>query len=505
MALMIPENVEQFTTVGEEQVYNFLASVAKPDSDYIVWYSPDIRGREPDFILYNNEIGLIIFEVKDWSLEQILEANRKEFRLFLNGKEETRKNPMKQAKEYFFACMDAIKKDGHLLSVEQGNPRVPISCGVIFPNINKMEFQEKALEAVVELDKTFFWDDMHPESPQVQDATGIIFQNILLNKFEPCFPCQLTGKEKIHLKQVIFPVVRIEQPREQQGAEFSAFETRISSLDHHQESLARKYDGGHRILKGPSGCGKTLILIHKALFLLRYNPSIKSILFVCFNIMLVRYIKRMLTEKNIPVGKNGVEVMHFYELCNCITGDKVDFEGQDQDYYQIIIDDALAASKDKATYDAILVDEAQDFSDDMFHVIINLLNPATDILTIALDENQNIYSKSRNWKDLGINARGRTHSIKYIYRSTKELTEFATRFSFQTEGKISEQTKAKQKELFPGFFDYHGPKPFIFRYKNIAQLLANIADEINLLVKEKHYPLSEIAILYTKSSIPGQN
>jgi len=36
---MIPENVERFTTEGEMQSYRFLKEVAKPDSQYIVWYT----------------------------------------------------------------------------------------------------------------------------------------------------------------------------------------------------------------------------------------------------------------------------------------------------------------------------------------------------------------------------------------------------------------------------------------------------------------------------------
>jgi hypothetical protein len=54
---MIPENVEIFTTEGEKQFYRFLESVAKPDSQYIAWYTPDLKGKEPDFILFNNKVG----------------------------------------------------------------------------------------------------------------------------------------------------------------------------------------------------------------------------------------------------------------------------------------------------------------------------------------------------------------------------------------------------------------------------------------------------------------
>jgi hypothetical protein len=93
MATMIPENVEAFTTEGEKQFYKFLESVAKPDSRYITWYTPDIKGKEPDFILFSQEVGLVIFEVKDWVLEQIREANPQYFRLEIGNEIESRKNP----------------------------------------------------------------------------------------------------------------------------------------------------------------------------------------------------------------------------------------------------------------------------------------------------------------------------------------------------------------------------------------------------------------------------
>ena len=71
MATMIPKDIDEFKTEGEKRFYRFLEAVAKPDSKYTIWYLPDIEGREPDFILFCDEVGLIIFEVKDWDLNQI--------------------------------------------------------------------------------------------------------------------------------------------------------------------------------------------------------------------------------------------------------------------------------------------------------------------------------------------------------------------------------------------------------------------------------------------------
>jgi hypothetical protein len=75
MATMIPKGIEEFKTDGERRFFRFLASVAKPDHEFTSWYLPDIEGREPDFILFGSEVGLLIFEVKDWVLEQIVEGS----------------------------------------------------------------------------------------------------------------------------------------------------------------------------------------------------------------------------------------------------------------------------------------------------------------------------------------------------------------------------------------------------------------------------------------------
>ena len=106
MATMIPRGIEEFKTEGERRFYRFLESVAKPDHEFTTCYLPDIEGREPDFILFGSEVGLLIFEVKDWTLEQIVEANPQTFTLTLGERHESRKNPLQQAWEYL------VKGDG---------------------------------------------------------------------------------------------------------------------------------------------------------------------------------------------------------------------------------------------------------------------------------------------------------------------------------------------------------------------------------------------------------
>lgn len=43
MAVMIPDNIQNFCTKGERHFYVFLKANAKPDSKKLVWYLPDIN------------------------------------------------------------------------------------------------------------------------------------------------------------------------------------------------------------------------------------------------------------------------------------------------------------------------------------------------------------------------------------------------------------------------------------------------------------------------------
>jgi hypothetical protein len=111
MATMFPESASVFTKEGEKVFYNFLSKVARPDSELLAWYEPDISGREPDFILFSPDCGLIVFEVKDWRIEQILEANPKEFRLRCGAHDEPHNNPQAQAREYVKELLTRITRD----------------------------------------------------------------------------------------------------------------------------------------------------------------------------------------------------------------------------------------------------------------------------------------------------------------------------------------------------------------------------------------------------------
>jgi hypothetical protein len=503
MATMIPDSVETFSTDGEKSFYCFLQKVAKPDDHFIVWYCPDVNQLEPDFVLYHKESGIVIFEVKDWALDQVVEANPHTFKLKIGDKIDTRANPLQQATGYRNRLLDLITKDGQLVSKDPlyaGKPILPVACAVVFANINKYAYREMGLERIIAIDQAFFWDDLHPQSDICRDPSGNCFATIFAKMFPPLFPFKIGPKEMDHLKQLMFPTVRVTLPvRGRQDYRHRC--ARLKSLDNHQEAIARNFDGGHRILSGPSGSGKTLILVHKAAFLRKYNPAVQSILVVCFNITLVHYIKRLLAARGLPLGAGGIHVTHFYQLCADILGEPVAYEKEEGDYYELIVQAALEKLAGSGPrYDAVLVDEGQDFSADMFKVVTAVLNPKTNHLTIALDENQNLYTGKFSWADAGVRARGRVHKIDCVYRSTRQLSTFAKSFLVGLQREKASDHPV-QRSLFPDFFDFTGPPPRIEKFGNFDQICLYAAEKIAETVQADDCPYSEVAVLYVKKRL----
>jgi hypothetical protein len=496
MATMIPGGIEEFKTEGERRFYRFLEAVAKPDREFTTWYLPDIEGREPDFILFGSEVGLLIFEVKDWALAQIVEANPHTFTLKVGERHEPRKNPMQQARKYLESLMDRIKEDGRLVSQDAqhyGKPKIPIGVGVVFPNISRQEYQRHKLDAVIDPGKVFFWDHLHAASDIVCDVSGHCFRKTLLGMFPPLFRFSLTGPEYHHLKQLLFPVVRIQQPERNICAYLDPTE-RATVLDDEQEAIARRCCGGHHLVVGPSGSGKTLVLVQKAAFLKQYNPAIRSVLFLCYNVSLVNYIKRLLAEKGVSLGLGRVEVHHFFELCAKVLGEEIHYEKEEADYYDLVVEETLKRLRDnRITYDAVLVDEGQDFTGKMQAVVRALVNSQTENVTVGLDEGQNIYRGDLLWGKGAGAMPVRIDRLSTVYRNTCEIREFASRFSGETppvSGTL--------------YCETHGPGPELRRLGDLDKVADYVAEVIKALHAQGDYPLSEMAVLYARKSSRGE-
>ena len=498
MARMYPEDIEGYeeATDGERTVFRFLKEAARPHKDFICWYEPLIgdSGKEPDFILFNKKLGLLVLEVKDWTSQQIISYTPHQFTIHVSGKTEKRTNPSKQAKGYVNALMEKLRKFPQFLTDlpdHRGKLKIPIGRMVVFPNIERQEYFDRGLQWLIPDEGVLLKDDLDVTGEILCDTSGRKFQERISKVFPFRFK-GLTPRETEKLSFMIWPEARIDVPP-REGSGKSRFQREVQALDESQARLALRLGSGHQIIKGPPGCGKTLVLVHRCCHLVRYSPQVKKILLVCYNIALVGYLRRLIQEKGLGIGSSGMEICHFFELCARILGEAVHYENEDSDYYDLVTHEALErVSNGKSSIgplDTILVDEGQDFDGEMFKILMGLLRPGGD-LVICLDGYQDLYRRRSSWKSLGIKASGRTRHLKQVYRNTKEIFDFTQRFIGETPG------IEKQPALLPYDWAFHGDLPELRPFPTLDEIEGFLTHDMKECIEEKGYKRSEIAIIY---------
>lgn len=160
------------------------------------------------------------------------------------------------------------------------------------------------------------------------------------------------------------------------------------------------------MVAGGAGTGKTLIAREKAL---RAAADGMRTLLVCYNRPLADHLREQCA------GIDGLDVASFHQVCSAWTARAKRETGRDllaevrRDHpraneFDHLMPLALANAVDLLgpAYDAVVVDEAQDFGDDFWLPTEMLLNDLeSGLLYVFLDENQDIYRRPANIPIIG--------------------------------------------------------------------------------------------------------
>jgi superfamily I DNA/RNA helicase len=146
-------------------------------------------------------------------------------------------------------------------------------------------------------------------------------------------------------------------------------------------------------------------------------------------------------------------------------------------------------------FNAVLVDEGQDFNEPMLKVLMALLGPNGE-LTLTLDSYQDLYRRRPSWESLGIKASGRTFHLKRVYRHTEELFRFTQRFIGKAPKNVEARKKRKQMVLIPDDSVAQGEPPELRQFQNAEELEAFLLDDLKRSIDREGYSASETAIIY---------
>jgi len=433
---MIPPSLPSQASKGEKRVYNLLRN--KLTNDFYVWHEPIVKGRYPDFIVLGKTFGLLVIEVKGWYPTQIIEGNSHFFTIRSNLHEttENQQSPLRQCKEYLDQILNQFPQY-RILQQQQGKYKgkiaFPVGLGVIMSNITEKQATNIDLNKLLCKPQVAYRDEL------------LAWQNIsgenLIRRLEAMFTVRfpfspLTSDQISTIKGILYPeiVVRSKQARPESIPGFFSplpSDTVLKTLDSRQESLARTIGEGHRIFFGVSGSGKTLLLIARAKMLANNFPEARIIV-LCFNVSLASHLRSILHQQDENYQYQKIEINNFHEWAGSILGSlPSSVSGNFDEYVGVEVFKKLSSYAFEQKWDAILVDEAHTFVPIWFRCCVQALkNSEKGDLMIVADGSQSLYKRSDfKWKEVGVQAQGRTISKKFDldknYRNTREVLSAA--------------------------------------------------------------------------------
>ncbi|WOV83125.1 3'-5' exonuclease [Sporosarcina jeotgali] len=511
MAFTIPETIRTTSTAGERQLFHTLKTYL-PD-DYIVYYEPEIRGKRPVFVIIGPDLGLVVLEVKDYTKNTLFQLNSDEWTIVNTAGEQVKvKSPHLQARENAFHIVNALKKDRNLVQLEgkyQFQLKFPYGFGSVYTRLYQKDFIQHDLYSVVAPDLCLTRDEIDPEHEAFSEENLI---EKIVNMFVVPYRLRepLSQEDIDTIRYHLFPEVRISaefrQPSPYQDQLLLSLHD-IKAMDLHQEKLAKQIGDKNRLIRGVAGSGKTLILASRAKLLAKQHPNWK-ILILCYNISLSRSIGHLVnqmmqepdslfdfdftSDEGPPAADHPIIVRNFHEW---LKNDLRISETQ----LPVILQKLEKGEGILPMYDAILIDEGQDFEADWFKLVSHLLNPDTKSLLLVEDRAQSIYKRARSYvQDTGLDFRGRSKVLSINYRNTAQIVEFAWKF-YQENSALRNKVVSKDFEneiISPQSTRRKGYQPAIYKAKTFSQEAEMVAKQIVKLHNDFNVPFSEMVILY---------
>lgn len=424
MGLKIIKNDILELTSGENRLLNKLKNIYKDyDKEAYLYIQPKISSLVPDFILIDQKRGISILEVKDWSIDYIRDINKR--RVELSDRSDD--NPVYKTSKYLSIAKGLLLTDNNTEFIEDN-----IYANTVLTNISSKDIEDTGIESSL-------------NQPPIKCISKDIISKLSIEELFSQEVININEQQMVDIRTLFFPEIKIKKIH--QNIETREIKKTIKALDVEQENFARKLPYGHYMVTGVPGSGKTVILIARALHLIKENPDWK-IKIVTYNNSLTNKIESILNSIASDIKDNiflndmaiqNIDVTTFHKMAKDIANVHVP-KPTPQDWWDETLPN-LALQKSRPIYDAVLIDEYQDFRDSWIRVCISLCkkytykNSSKEVveginLFMAGDRLQSIYnSKAHNWsKDFGINMTGRSKLLKTSYRAGKENTVLALKF-----------------------------------------------------------------------------
>ena len=485
-------------TEGERTLLDFLGRVL--DDSYEVYFNPYLNGDRPDVLIMREGNGVLIIEVKDWNLDNFTLNEKKKWVYTPNGS--IVKSPIDQVLKYKNNLFDLhVDK---LLEKKINDIRHfrIVACAVYFHCASQQKVENLLINPYKD-DKRYqdflkYNVDLIGRDGLEETRFNEILQKRYLSKDKRSF--LFTGELYENFKRILSPSVHMKA----QGIPYNYSQKQKEIIYGRWENGAFKVQLEQRI-KGVFGSGKTTVLAARAVQ--AYKRALERnnnprILILTYNITLKNFIHDKLKRVDETFPLESFIIINYHSFINAeLNNLNIDVivpenypkekvgEYLEQNYYSNI--SLFEEHKARIVkYDAVLIDEIQDYHRPWMDIIKNYFRDPQGDYVLFGDVKQNIYGQPIQQKDVVTNVRG-VNELKYCYRSDFKVRDLAQAFQsnvfrdkyelddFSENGTWNFMGQEQQKEGLINYMFLSNTDSIVALYNIIRGNILNTANNIS--------------------------
>ncbi len=382
MAICIPNTLPESMPYDSEALL-MRAFQTRLSDDFLVfhsfpWLAPDrddidapVREGEADFVVLHREKGMLVVEAKGG---EVVLRNRQWSRVLGGGRLKPIRDPAQQVRR----AARALRKRVELICGEAIHQKIRFATAVAFPHCVFRDTPPSDLPArtIMTMDDLA---DIENAIDRALDAFGRSH-------------AALTGVEFEAVRRALAPEFTVYEPLR---LDVEAAGQVLARLTRQQIQILNGFAANPRaVIQGVAGSGKTMLGLQRAR---RFACEGRSVLFTCFNAELARWLNEEVADDRYDRG--SLTIRHFHGLAAEVlkkAGLPLEPVGDNQHYWDVVVPDQMATAAgslypDDAPFDALVVDEAQDFSPGWWDALAYLTGLSPDVPTWAfLDRDQSL-------------------------------------------------------------------------------------------------------------------
>ena len=391
------------------------------DRSWEIYFHPYLNGLEPDFVLFKPEVGIGVFQVMEWDEG----LGSRSFRPGGPGQPPLLMVPGPEGREVSVDHENPVARvrraKDEIYNIycpglpDQGGFGV-ITAGVILPGVSRR--RAYPLFSGLKRQEEREFNRLYPVAGAEDLASGSL---------ERIFPASGAPADS-RMSGIDADVFR-QWLRGPAGSDEDGLEP-LALNDRQRELVTTRTLGGFRRVRGPAGSGKSVSVAARAAELADVGARV---LVVCFNVTLMNYLMGLAVRRRTgrePVRRR-IEFLNFHHWCRRVC----ESAGMGAEYRELwrlysrdgVLDQQLpelvrevyrSERPGAGLYDAVLVDEGQDFSPLWWETLRCSLVSGGEMF-LAADRTQDIYGRAHGWTDdamSGAGFSGPWFNLETVYR-----------------------------------------------------------------------------------------